>query len=136
MNTIALWLSVTSLTVVIGTWIKYLRTISQMKVPLKPTGTIVLQCVGIGLAVLGIILNIQGNGFFSMVVFVSAIFSLIMGLAFLLFYAQRKTPIGDLKVRVGDKLLPFAAMTSDGATFHSDELAGKRILLKFFRGAW
>jgi len=49
---------------------------------------------------------------------------------------QRKTPIGDIKVEVGDTLLPFTATNSDGEAFSSEALIGKRTLLKFFRGGW
>ena len=40
------------------------------------------------------------------------------------------------EVQVGDTLLAFEAVTSEGAQFRSDSLAGKRALLKFFRGGW
>lgn len=48
----------------------------------------------------------------------------------------RQTPIGDIRVQVGDKMLPFSALTPDGVQFQSDELLGRRVLFKFFRGAW
>ncbi|MEM8861726.1 MAG: hypothetical protein AAGD96_25660 [Chloroflexota bacterium] len=48
----------------------------------------------------------------------------------------RQTPIGEIRVRVGDKILPFSALTPDGAQFQSNELLGQRVLFKFFRGAW
>ena len=35
-----------------------------------------------------------------------------------------------------DALPSFEARTSDGSAWHSDELSGKRVLLKFFRGHW
>ena len=38
--------------------------------------------------------------------------------------------------RLADTLLPFEATASDGAVFITDSLAGKRTLLKFFRGGW
>ena len=65
-----------------------------------------------------------------------AAFALMMGLGLFYLFSIRKTPIGDLKVSLGDTLLPFEATTSEGVAFKSDELAGKRILLKFFRGGW
>lgn len=136
MNAITFSLSISSLVVVMATWITYLRTIPIMKVPVKPTGMIVLHYVGIGVGTLAMILNFRDGELFSLIVFVPALFAVMMGIAFLVFYAQRKTPIGDLKVNVGDKLLPFSATTSEGTAFDSSELAGKRILLKFFRGAW
>jgi len=50
--------------------------------------------------------------------------------------SQRKTPIGDLKAGVGDVWLPFEATASDRVRFYTDSLAGKRTLLKIFRGGW
>ena len=136
MNTIALGMSVSSLVVVMGTWIIYLRTIPKMKVPVNPTGSKVLQSIGMGLGGSAIILNFQGIESSGLVFLIPAVFAVLMGGGFFWLLAQRKTPVGDLKVKVGDKLFPFAATTSEGAKFHSDELVGKRILLKFFRGGW
>jgi len=107
-----------------------------MKVPMNPKGSKFLQCVGISLGGLAIILNFQGSESSNLALFVPAAFAVMMGLGFFWLLAQRKTPIGDLKVKVGDKLFPFAAATSEGGKFHSDEFAGQRILLKFFRGGW
>jgi hypothetical protein len=136
MITISMIFSISSIVVVMGTWITYLRSILRMQVAVKPTSTLIFQSIGIGLGLLAIFYNIQYSEMFSKLVFIPAIFAIMFGSVFWLFYAQRKTPIGNLKVKVGDKLLPFTAATSDGRTFDSDELTGKRILLKFFRGAW
>ena len=63
-----------------------------------------------------------------------------MALGFALFFfwllTQRKTPIGELQLSMGDQLLPFEAVTSDGTPFSSKEMVGKRVLFKFFRGGW
>lgn len=50
---------------------------------------------------------------------------------FSVFLATKATPIGDIKVSVGDKILPFKTID-----FNSESLIGKRTLLKFYRGAW
>lgn len=134
--TFSLGLAISGFVVVMGAWISYLSTIPKMKVPVKPTGALFLQSVGIGLGALSIVSGLQGDESYGPAAFVPALFAMMMGCTFLYFYSSRKTPIGDLKVKVGDKLLPFSATASDGTAFHSDELAGKRILLKFFRGGW
>ena len=136
MNTVAISMSAAGFVVVIYTWGAYLATIPRGKVPVRPLGSIILQCVGIGLAVSAIVWSYQGSGSSGAAVIAPAAFALMMGTAFLWLLTQRKTPIGDLKVKVGDKLLAFEATTSEGAGFHTDELAGKRTLLKFFRGGW
>ncbi len=136
MNTVAVGMSVAGFVVVMGTWVAYLSKIPRGAVPARPIGSIILQCVGIGLAVSAINWSYQVGGGFGVAVLAPAAFALMMGGAFLWLLTQRKTPIGDLKVEVGDKLLSFEATTSEGSGFHTDELAGKRTLLKFFRGGW
>ena len=136
MDTIAFKIAVAAVIVVMGTWISYLVTIPRNKVPVRPLGSIFMQCLGIGLAVSAIFLRDQNSGLSVAWVIIPAIFAMMMGLFFLWLLTQRRTPIGQLKVKVGDKLLPFEAVTSEGARFHTDELAGKRILMKFFRGGW
>ena len=136
MNTVALGMTTASLMIVLGTWISYLISIPRNKVPVRPLGSIIMQCLGVALAFSAILERDQNSGFSVVAVVIPAYFSLIMGLLFLWLLTQRKTPIGKIKIKVGDKLLPFEAATSEGATLHTDELAGKRVLLKFFRGGW
>ena len=132
----AIALSAAGFSAVMGAWGTYLATIPSGKVPARPVGWIVLQLLGIGLAVSAIVLSFRDGGSPGVAVSVPAVFALIMGAFFLWLLTQRKTPIGDLKVKVGDKLLSFEATTSDGPAFHTESLAGKRTLLKFFRGGW
>lgn len=51
-------------------------------------------------------------------------------------HSQRRVPTSELRVSVGDRLLAFEALTPEGERFRSSELAGRRVLLKFFRGEW
>lgn len=136
MNTVAVSMSVTAFVVVMGAWGAYLATIPRGTVPARPVGSIILQCVGIGLGLSAIVWSYQSGGGFGVAVIAPAALAVMMGAGFLWLLTQRKTPIGDLKVKVGDKLLSFEATTSEGVGFHTDELAGKRTLLKFFRGGW
>ncbi len=126
---------------VAGTFGAYLSTIPRGKVPVGIVGTVLAACVGIGLAVSGVVVwglqgGSSGSGLAATAVIAPAAFALMMGLGLFYLFSIRKTPIGDLKVSLGDTLLPFEATTSEGVAFKSDELAGKRILLKFFRGGW
>ena len=50
---------------------------------------------------------------------------------FTFFLVTKNTPIGDIKVSVGDQILPFKT-----ENFNSKSLIGKRTLLKFYRGSW
>ena len=136
MNLVALGLSVAGFATVMGTWVVYLGGIPRGRVPVRPVGSVILQCMGIALAASAIVWGYLGSLSSGAAVIVPAVFALLLGPAFLWILTQRKTPIGELKVEVGDQLLAFGATTSEGAEFHSDELAGKRTLLKFFRGHW
>jgi hypothetical protein len=136
MITTAIGLSVAGFALVMAAWISYLATIPSGKVPRRPIGAIILQSAGMGLVITAVVWSIGDGGSPGAAVLVPAIFALMMGSTFFYLLTQRKTPIGDLKVKVGDTLLPFETATSDGVAFNTDSLAGKRTLLKFFRGGW
>ena len=121
---------------VVVAWGTYLATIPSGKVPARPVGWIILQLTGIALAVAAVVWSFQSGGSPGAAVLVPAVVAVMMGLTFFYLLSQRKTPLGDLKVKVEDRLPPFEVATSDGARFHTDSLAGKRTLLKFFRGGW
>ena len=117
-------------------WGTYLATIPSGRVPVRPIGWIILQLTGIALAVSAVALSFRSGGPPGAAVLVPAVIAVMMGLTFFYLLSQRKTPLGDLKIKVGDNLPPFEVTASDGARFHTDSLAGKRTLLKFFRGGW
>lgn len=136
MNSVGNAMSAAGLVAVLVAWVSYLATIPSGRVPVRPVGAILLQATGIGLSLTAIAWGFRDGGAPGPAVVVPAVIALMMGSIFFYLLSQRRTPIGDLKVEVGDSLLPFDAMLSDGASFHSDSLAGKRTLLKFFRGGW
>lgn len=136
MHATAIGLSLGSLVVVMGSLIAYLRTIPRNKVPLSVTGFAIRLIVGLGLAVAAVGWNIWDTGTLRVAVILPAAFATMFSAFFLYVLSQRKTPVGELKVQVGDELLAFAAVTSAGSPFSSSELAQKRTLLKFFRGGW
>jgi peroxiredoxin len=112
----------------------YLRKMKKSKTPKKPIGLIISMLLGLcfgGYAVFlsnstteltlsGIILGFT--------VFIAAMLSFLL--------LQKKAPLGDIKVKVGDLIIPFQADTFEGKTFSTQTLKGKRTLLKFFRGSW
>ena len=136
MNTVAISMSAGGFVVLMGTLVTYLRTIPRGKVPESVGGLVTGLLVGVGLATAGIVWSIQNTGSAGVAVIAPAAFALMIGTFFLWVVSQRKTPVGDLQLKLGDKLLPFEASTSEGAVFTTAELAGKRTLLKFFRGGW
>ncbi len=135
MNTAAIALSAGGLVWVMITVVTYFRTIPQGRVPVKVMGLVVKLLLGIGLALAAVALSYR-SGSLGVTVIAPATFAAMMASMVLWLLTQRKTPVGEIKVKVGDKLLAFEATTSEGSTFHSDELAGKRTLLKLFRGGW
>ena len=136
MNTPVIGLSAAGFLMVMTAWVTYLATIPSGRVPARPVGAIILQLAGIVLAVSAVVWSFRDGGAPGAAVIVPTVFALMMGSTFFYLLSLRKTPIGDLKVEVGDTLLPFEATASDGTVFNTDSLAGKRTLLKFFRGGW
>ncbi|MEL6234316.1 MAG: peroxiredoxin family protein [Pseudomonadota bacterium] len=136
MNTAAVLLAFAGLGVTLATIILYLRTIPRGTVPEKVGAFALKLAVGVGLAAVAIFLGVTGAGWAGALVYVPAGLAILLGAFFLWLLPQRKLPLGDITVKTGDRMLPFSATTSEGAAFHSDALAGKRVLLKFFRGGW
>ena len=136
MNTMAIATSAIGFVAVMVAWISYLATIPSGKVPARPVGSIILQLAGMVAAASAVVWSFRDGGSPGVAVVVPAVFALMMGSTFMYLLSLRKTPIGNLKVKVGEALLPFEATTSDGARFRTNSLAGKRTILKFFRGGW
>ncbi len=137
MDQLPVGFSILSFLMVMSSWVYYFSTIPKMKVPVEPWGSVLIQLVGVGVAVHAIsqLVKYPMEGVI-ILSFIPSIFALLMGLIFFWLLSMRKTPVGDLKVNVGDRILPFKTSDSDGFEFHTDQLAGKRILFKFFRGGW
>ena len=136
MDLTAISISVVSFVVVMGALVFYLSTIPSGKVPVRPIGLVFFLSLGILLAISSVVWNYQFSLSSHMIVNFPAFFAIFMGAFFLWVLTQRKTPLGDLKIKVGDQLLPFKVKTSEGKQFLSSNLMGKRTLFKFFRGGW
>lgn len=135
MNAAAIGLSAGSFVVVMVTLVTYFRTIPGGKVPASIVGVQLKLWLGLGLAAAAVAWDVR-SGLPGAAVIAPAAFATMMGAFVLWLLSNRATPVGDLKVKVSDKLLPFEATISDGSVFRSGSLAGKRTLLKFFRGGW
>ena len=119
-----------------GTWIVYFATILRSEVPRRPVSYVIVQIISLLMSISPFFFLDGVSPIGKTAIITLALFALAMSAFFLWVLTQRKTPIGDLKVKVGDQILPFTAVTSDNTPFQTDQLAGKRILLKFFRGGW
>ncbi len=136
MNTLALSFSLAGFVIVIVSLVAYFATIPRGTVPKKIGKFATRLGIGVAAALIGLYLGISGQGNAGILVYVPAVLAIFFGGFILWVLTQRKTPIGDIKVSVGDHVLPFSAKTSEGQLFESDELKGQRLLFKFFRGGW
>ncbi|MFK7986710.1 MAG: peroxiredoxin family protein [Sandaracinaceae bacterium] len=130
-----LMMSMFSFALVAGAFGAYMGTIPKNAVPTRPVVHIGLMLVGSagGLAALVLL----GGPLFSRVLSVAlALMAMLLTAVFLWLLSNRKTPVGDLRVSVGDPLLSIASVTSAGAPFDNADLDGQRVLFKFFRGGW
>ena len=120
---------------VLGSWVAYMATVPSGKVPARPYGHLTAQAAG-GLLALWGIASAAGTDVSLVRPALAGSLGLTMSGLFFFLYSQRATPVGKLAVEVGQPLRHFTALTGDGTTFDSNALAGRRVLLKFFRGHW
>ncbi len=124
-------LALVAVVVALGSWVLYFRSVVRVQVSRTSAGHLLAQSTALILGVAGII-GSGGSG----AALGPGIAAILLSAMFFALYSQRRTPVGELRVAVGQRLLPFAATSSDGTAFHTDALAGRRVLLKFFRGHW
>lgn len=114
----------------------YMMKVKKNQTPKMPIG--LLFSLLLGIVISGYSLMIAASSSLLSIVATSVPFALsaFIGVMFSFLLLQKKPPLGDIKVKVGDKLLSFESQTSLGVPFSDDNLKGKRTLLKFFRGSW
>jgi len=135
METLALGLSVAGMANVLAGWASYLATIPKGQVPERPTLTFVLTLGGAAASVVGVGLALR-EGVATAGVVVPAGIAVAMAAFFAWLFAQRRVPAGDIQVAVGEPMIRFSCKRADGSAFDSEQLRGRRVLLKFFRGSW
>jgi peroxiredoxin len=135
MNTISVGLALASFMVVFGFVFRYLRTIPRGKVPVSVTPFVLQLGTGLVMGLAALYFAVTGDGNVGFV-WLPLVLALLMSSFLLWVLSQREIPLGDIKVVVGDKLLPFNAIGSDGQPFSSEQLVDKRTLFKFYRGGW
>lgn len=136
MNFSALFVSVLGLIISLTGIAMYFSKLMKNKVPVFPIGLIVSLLLGITSASVAIYIAIPGSVLSVIPVVLLSSISIFMGCFFLWVLSQRKTPVGNIKVRVGDSLIPFSVKAANGHNFSTNDLMGKRVLLKFYRGSW
>lgn len=128
-------LSLVGFGLVVGYWAHYLSAIPRGLVPVWPAVGIALVALGMIASAAAIVIGAMSGGVGALAVSLSVI-AWVMGGLFFFLLSQRKTPLGRITVTVGDPLPSFEAHDHAGALFNSDELRGRRVLIKFFRGQW
>ena len=125
-------LSLASFLLSLITWVAYFARLPSGNIPARPVGSVLAQVASLAVALYAILLGPAPSA----AVYGLGGLAVVSAGLFLWLLTQRKTPVGDIRVKVGDALLPFAVSTDGGATFRSEDLMGKRTLFKFFRGSW
>ncbi|HIF95832.1 MAG: hypothetical protein ABGX04_00690 [Myxococcales bacterium] len=123
-------LGVAALLLVVGTLRLWGQRIKQVQIPTDRRGFVAGWAGG---AVLGIIALTQDPGWAGAI---PATLAALGGsfLSVLVFVSPQA--VGADAIRVGESLRNFTAVDENGDTFTSTALAGKPVLMKFFRGHW
>ena len=112
----------------------YLGKMKQSKTPQKPIGLIVSMLLGLCLG--GYAVSLPSSTLETILAGIPFGFTVFIAVMLSFLLLQKKAPLGDIKVKVGDFIIPFKADTFEGNIFSTEALKGKRTLLKFFRGSW
>lgn len=124
-------MSATGFLILLIALVHYFLNVKQHKTIVNPIVLKVSMVISSVLSLVSLITLEFSLNASSILSVVFAVNSLVTCAVFTYFLASKNTPIGNIQVGVGDKLLAF--QTPD---FDSSSLTGKRILLKFYRGAW
>ncbi|TNE91565.1 MAG: hypothetical protein EP330_05000 [Deltaproteobacteria bacterium] len=115
----------------LASWVTYMGSVPSGRVPPRPIGHLSVQTAAL---VASAVAMARAGADAS--VLVPALVASVMGALFLFLLSQRKTPIGDLRIAVGEPMLAFTALDRHGQPFTAEDLVGRRTLFKFFRGHW
>ncbi|MBL4687772.1 MAG: hypothetical protein JKY37_24490 [Nannocystaceae bacterium] len=129
-----MYLSFIGLLVVVGGWVAYLATVPKGNVPARPVAHVVAMLLGAVFSVVGLALAVRDGPWSTSAAL--AVPTLMMSGLFFYLLTQRKTPLGEIRIKLGDTLPAFATPDSEGHVFETATLAGQRVLIKFFRGRW
>ena len=123
-------LGIGALLLVAGTLGLWGQRIKHVQIPADRRGFVAGWAGG---AALGVIALTQGAGWVGAV---PAVIAAIGGTFFSVLVLVSPQAAGDDAIRVGESLRGFTALDENGNEFSSASLAGKPVLMKFFRGHW
>jgi hypothetical protein len=108
-------------------WFRWMRGV---RLPRSRLGFVVAWAGGAALGVAGLAAGVGAIGA------VAAVVTILGGSVLTGLVAISRQRVGPGAIRVGAMLPAFEAIDEDGGPFRLSELAGRPILLKFFRGHW
>lgn len=135
-NSLALMVSILGLVVLIIGVSRYFSTIVKNNVPVVPYSLFFALAIGAASGVYSLFLVASDGTTMIIAVAIPALISLFTSGLLTFIITQKNTPIGDIKVKVGDRILPISAMNADGKKFNDTQWQNQRVLLKFYRGSW
>ncbi len=141
MNTLLIFFLITLVGFVWTFWtiVAYLKTVPKGTVPKSVKPLFSKLALGVIISLISLcygITQVGLDGFWTFIPYFLIVFPVLFGSLIMWFLTQRKTPLGNIAIQVGDPIIPFTALDSEGGNFSSEEFSGRRILLKFFRGEW
>lgn len=113
-----------------ASWGVYMAAIARERVPPRPLGHVAVQLGALAASVAAVVVGP------SVATVAAAVLTLPLAALFLFLLTQAPVPDAAIRVAVGQPLLAFSARTSEGTPWSTEQLRGRRVLLKFFRGAW
>jgi hypothetical protein len=125
-----LYLSLLAFALTFATIFRWFQLVRAVSLPKNRGIFLACMIVGVCLAVAGLM---QEPG---MIGVVSANLALLLGIFFLFTFSISTQKGGSGNLKIGSKLLSFAAPDHLGNNFESATLEGQPVLLKFFRGHW
>jgi hypothetical protein len=115
---------------VAGSMALWFRRIQNVRIPTDRRGFVACWAGG---AVLGVLALWQGAGYLGGL---AAGIAVLAGTFFSVLVYVSPQKVADDAVQVGESLRAFSALDENGVDFSSAAVAGKPVLLKFFRGHW
>lgn len=134
MNQIAISFTLLSIIIAAASLVSYFAKLKKNQTPKYPIGLATALPISIALGAYAVFSSSSSLATFVTTVSVSLL--TLISAILLFFLVQKRTPLGKIKVKIGDNILPFTADDFTGNIFNSEVLKGKRTLLKFYRGSW